>query len=241
MMENVMKLWPEGPNFIPDSAFPLSTDSVLLSDFAMAKSARRAVDLGCGSGILMLLMLWRQSALRCDGVELRPRAAELARRNLAENGLAARGGVICGDLRRVRELLPHGEYDLAVCNPPYFPAHSGLSSPDPQRAAARSMESCTPEDVCAAAAFLCPTGARLCMVHRCEFLPRVLRAMGDGGFEPKRLRMVHSAAGRAPSLFLAEGRRGAKPGLATEPPLILKNDRGEDSDEIKRIYHLGGL
>ena len=233
-----MKLWPEGPNYIPESAFPLGTDSILLADFAMAKGARRAVDLGCGSGILMLLMLHRSGSLHADGLELRPEAAELARHNLELNGLEARGSVICGDLRRVREHLPHGAYDLVVCNPPYFPIGSGKPSPDAARAAARSGGSCTTEDVCAASAYLCPTGARLCMVHRCEYLPQVLRAMGNAGIEPKRMRMVCPTAESAPSLFLVEGRRGGKPGLKIEPPLILKAPDGGDTAEVKRIYHL---
>lgn len=239
-MEDFIRLWPGGPNFITDKAFPVGTDSVLLADFAMAKGARRAVDLGCGSGIVMLLMLWRSGALRADGLELRPEAAGLARRSLEENGLGGRSRVVTGDIRGVRALMEHGGYDLAVCNPPYFRAADGAVSPDADRAAARSDASCTVSDVCAAAAYLCQTGARLCMVHRCEYLPEVLRAMSDAGFEPKRARMVCHTAESAPSLFLAEGKRDAKPGLRMEPALILKTPDGCDTDELRRIYHMEG-
>ena len=36
--------------------------------------------------------------------------------------------------------LMSGGFDLAVSNPPYFPAGSGAESPDPARAAARSSD-----------------------------------------------------------------------------------------------------
>ena len=58
------------------------------------------------------------------------------------------------------------------------------------------------------------------------------------GLEPKRLRLVTPRADRAPSLVLVEGRRGGNPGLTIEPPLILQDDSGADSAEIKRIYHM---
>ena len=56
------------------------------------------------------------------------------------------------------------------------------------------------------------------------------------GLEPKRLRLVQYRAGYAPNLVLIEGRRGGKPGLDIEKPLILCDDGGE-SEEYKRIYH----
>ena len=57
------------------------------------------------------------------------------------------------------------------------------------------------------------------------------------GLEPKRLRPVCQRPERAPSLILAEGRRGGKPGLSLEAPLILTGAGGEESEEFRRIYH----
>ena len=52
------------------------------------------------------------------------------------------------------------------------------------------------------------------------------------------LRLVSPTATRAPSLVLAEGRRGGKPGLTILPPLVLQDEDGADSPEIRRIYHM---
>ena len=57
------------------------------------------------------------------------------------------------------------------------------------------------------------------------------------GLEPKRLRTVCQRPERAPSLILAEGRRGGKPGLSLEAPLILAEAGGGESAEFCRIYH----
>ena len=236
-MSDVQELWPGGPVFAQAANFRLSTDSVLLADFIHTGGAARGIDLGCGSGILALLLLWRTETLHMTGLELDAEAAALAAENLERNGLAARSRVLTGDIRRHRELFKPGSFDLAAANPPYYTAGSGGISPDPARAAARGEGCCTLEELCAAAAWLLPSGGRFCLVHKPERLSELLCTMTAQGLEPKRLRMVTYRAERAPSLVLVEGRRGGRPGLTVEPPLILADADGGESAEYRRIYH----
>lgn len=231
-------LWKNGPVFAPAPGFPVGTDSVLLADFAARPGSVRACDLGCGAGLMTVLLCAANARAAVTGVELDPDTAELARRNLADNGLESRASVLTADLREHRSLLPSGSFDLVLCNPPYFPQGSGRLSPDRARAAARSELCCTLEDVCAAAAWLLRGGGAFCLVHRPERLSQVLCAMSAAGVEPKRLRLVSRLPESAPSLVLAEGRRRGAPGLRLEPPLILCQPDGSPSPQFKRIYHL---
>jgi tRNA1(Val) A37 N6-methylase TrmN6 len=236
-MTDFTELWPGGPRYAQAAHFPLGTDSVLLADFVPLAGAEKGVDLGCGGGILTLLLLERSARLRMTGLEILPAAAERARDNLRENALEDRGEIVCGDIRRVRSLFRAGSFDLVVANPPYFPAGSGALPADPEKAAARGEGSCTLDELCVAAAFLCRTGGRFCLVHRPERLSEVFVAMSAQGLEPKRLRFVCARAGAAPSLALIEGRRGGAPGLTVEPALLLEHDDGAESEELRRIYH----
>ena len=235
-MFDACELWPGGPIYGQDPAVRLGTDSVLLADFVRPGGAKRGIDLGCGGGILGLLLLCRSGKLHMTGLELRPDAAALGRENLERNGLSGRGEILTGDIREHRSLFAPGSFDLAVSNPPYFPAGSGGVSPDPARAAARGEESCTLSQLCEAASWLLHTGGRFCLVHRPERLSELFVCMSQNGLEPKRLREVCSRPGAAPSLILAEGLRGGKPGLVIEPPLILRDEKGEESGEVRRIY-----
>ncbi len=231
-------LWPGGPRFVKSGdGFRLSTDSVLLAHFAAGVRAGTIFDLGCGAGVLTVLLQLSHPAASVGGIELQAPAAALARRNLAENGMDA-GGILCGDLRRHRALLPAGAYDLVVSNPPYFAAGSGLSAPDPARAAARDERDCTLDDVCAAAGYLCRWGGAFALVHRPERLAEAFLALQRHGLEPKRLRFVQHRADAAPSLALIEARRGGKPGLTVCAPLLLTAADGGDSEEVKEIYHM---
>ncbi len=237
LMAAFHELWPGGPLYADAEHFRLGTDSLLLADFISPGAARRGVDLGCGAGALSLLLLAKSSRLHMTGLELLESAARRARENLEANALTARGEIVCGDIRAVRSLFAAGSFDLVAANPPYYPARSGAISPDPDRAAARAELSCTLDELCEAAAFLCRTGGRFCLVHKPERLSEVFVALHERALEPKRLRLVCPAPGRAPNLALIEARRGGAGGLSIEAPLLLADGEGRESEELRRISH----
>ena len=203
-----------------EGVFPVGTDAVLLADFTVLRPGERLCDLGCGSGVLLLLLLARRPDVRGVGVDRLPAAAELTRENLARNGMTDRGAVIEGDFRALNGILEAGNFDLVVSNPPYFPAGSGALPPERERAEART-ESATLEDLCKAAARLLRWGGRFTLCHRPERLTDVLCALRENGMEPKRLQWVQHRAGQPPNLVLVEAYRGGRPGLQVPPPLLL--------------------
>lgn len=237
-MDKFCDLWPGGPRFAQAEHFRLSTDCVLLSDFINTGAAKRGIDLGCASGAIMLLLLARTERLHMTGLEILPEAVELARENMAVNGLAGRAALICGDIRAHRELFRAGSFDLAAANPPYFPVDRGAVSPVAGRSSARGESLCTLDDICAAAGWLLRTGGSFALVHKPERLSEVFCTTVKYGLEPKRLRLVENRAGAKPSLVLVEAKRGGRPGLSIEPPLILSGADGTPTEEYRRIYHL---
>lgn len=231
-------LWPEGPKLYQAEHFRVTTDSVLLGSFARQRSAKRGIDLGCGSGILSLILLASAPRLKMTGLEINPSAAALARENILINGFEERGTVICGDIRDYKSLFRSGEFDLAVSNPPYYSAGSGSLSPDPDRAAARGETLCSLPDLCSAMAYLLKTGGKAYLVYKPERLSELICLLSAAGLEPKRLRFVSSRQDAAPSLFLLEAHRGGNRGMSVLPPLILMDGRGEYSPELREIYHI---
>ena len=236
-MEHWEELKPGGLRFVwADHLFRPGTDTFLLSSLPRLRPGLRVCDLGCGTGLLGFLLLQRQPDLRIAGLDIQPEAAALARRAAAENGLTERLDFRCGDLRQVRGIFPTGCFDLVVCNPPYYPPAGGKLSADGARRTARSETEASLADLCAAASYLLRWGGKFCLVHKPERLADVLCGLRDAGTEAKRLRFVHSRAADPPSLFLAEGCRGGRPGITVEPPLILQNGDGTPTAELNAIY-----
>lgn len=236
-MSGFDELWPGGPKF-RQGGFRLSTDSVLLAAFAENIRAKNIIDLGCGAGVLTVLLSWARPGAKIEGVEIQEGSAAVCRENMAENGFSAES-IVNGDLRQYKSLFRAGAYDLVISNPPYFAGASGYTAPDEGRAIARDERCCSLEDLCAAAKYLCRWGGAFALVHRPERLSEIFCAMTENGLEPKRLRLVQYREGAAPSLVLIESRRGGKPGLGIEAPLILTGPDGRDSREIEKIYHRG--
>ena len=219
----------------PD-AFRFGTDSVLLADFAAPRPRTRAVDLGCGTGAIATLMAAHEPTLCVDAVELQPDVAGMARRSVRLNRLEGRVRVFAGDMRAAHAFLGHGQYALAVCNPPYGRAGATLPSANEGVRLARHECGLGPADVAKSAARLLKNGGRLCVIFPAPRALEMLRAMEDAGIAPKRLRTVHGMPGRAPKFLLIEGVRGGGTGLHWLPPLVLREADGSFSDEWKRIY-----
>ena len=84
-------------------AFCFGTDAVLLADFAAPKRSDRAVDLGCGNGIISILMAAHCEGLQVDGIEIQPEIAEMAGRSVCMNSLEDRLRIHCMDMRDAGE------------------------------------------------------------------------------------------------------------------------------------------
>ena len=130
------------------------TDSVLLADFAAPRRGERAVDLGCGTGAIALLMAGHQPAMEVDAVELQADIADMAARSVALNALGARVRVHALDMREAWRTLDAGRFSLAVCNPPYGRSGAALESLSEAKRLARHEGDLTPGDVARAAAYL---------------------------------------------------------------------------------------
>ncbi|MCD8368222.1 MAG: methyltransferase [Clostridiales bacterium] len=200
----------------------LGTDSVRLAQFATLRSGWRVLDLGCGVGVLPLLLAERADSLTLDGIECVPEAVALARENLRENGLA--GTILQGDLREPG-WLTEGHYDLAVANPPYFAPETGYVAQG-NRGVARTELCCTLPELCLAAGKRLKTGGRLAVCIRPERLADLFEAMREAAIEPKRLQLVQASSGHSPRLALVEGVRQGGRGLTVEPVLLLNEQDG---------------
>ena len=218
--------------------FCFGTDSVLLADFAAPRKWEKAVDLGTGNGAVAILMAAHRKEMTIEAVELQPRMADMARRNVLINGLEDRMQAHCMDMRTAWQVLGREKYSLVVCNPPYGGQGCALLSEGEHERIARHENGLTPEDIARAAERLLKFGGRFCVVYPAPRAFEMMQAMQACRLAPKRIRTVHARAEKAPKLILLEAVKGGGSALNWLPPLILSESDGQPSGEYRRIYHM---
>ena len=228
-----------GYKILQDSKrFQFGIDAVLLADFACTglKSAESVIDLGTGTGIIPLLMAGKLPRLSLTGLEVQEASADMAVRSVALNGLEDRIRIIHGDLCKVDGLFGKHSFNVVTCNPPYMNDEHGRANAVDALSIARHEVLCTLADVIAAADYLLATHGRFFMIHRPFRLPEIFEALAAHQLEPKRMRLIHPFADKEPNMVLIEARKNAKRRLIIEPPLVVRNDDGEYTAEIRQIY-----
>ena len=218
------------------NAFCVSMDAVLLADFATARPGDVVVDLGTGTGILPLLISSRVERTRFHAFEILREMAEMAERSVEMNGLEERISIYAQDLVQAPKLLKYGSADLVISNPPYSKQGTSIENPDFNKRTARHEGDRTLNDFVQTAAKLLKTRGRFAVVFPVQRMLELADAMRANKIEPKRLRMVHPKPDRAPNLVLLEGVKLGKPMLHVAPPLIVYDENGNETDELKRIY-----
>lgn len=104
----------------PETLIPRGDSETLLEALLHHRPDRQKVqsilDLGTGTGCLLLAALTEYPQAWGLGVDVAPGAAALARRNASRNGLSERAAFIAGDWAAAVK----GRFDVVLSNPPYI-------------------------------------------------------------------------------------------------------------------------
>ncbi len=222
----------------PD-AFRFGTDSVLLAHHSGIKNGDRVCDLGCGTGVLSLLLSAARKNAVFDAVEILPDMADMARRSVEYNRLEDRIRVHAMDMRAAPERLGRGGHTLVLCNPPYYSVSSGRIAQNEGRSSARHEVHIALADIARIASALLQHHGRFSLVIPAFRSAEATWALQAAGIEPKYARLVIARPDRIPKLLLIRGIKGANPGIHWAAPLITHEENGEYSKEMQEIYGEG--
>jgi len=181
-------------------AMKVGTDGVLLG--AWARGGDRMLDIGCGTGVIALMLAQRYLQGRVSALDIDEGAVRQTEQNVAQSPFADRVEVIQG---AVQNFESSDCYDAIVSNPPFFV--DSLNAPDPQRNIARHAETLTYSQLMQAAWRLLKDDGELSVVVPFDYRQRMEDEAIFVGFFPSRVCAVRTAAHKAPKRFLLAFRK----------------------------------
>jgi tRNA1(Val) A37 N6-methylase TrmN6 len=192
---------------------------------------RRAADLGCGIGAVLLMLAWKLPDTRCIGFEAQSASIALARRSIAWNGVVSRCEARLADLR---DLDAASEpFELVTGTPPYLPLGTATTPRRAQQAGCHLELRGGIEDYCRAArAVLAPAG-RFVVCH--SDLARTQRAASDAGFSIDERLDVVPREGK-PRLFSVFSMIAGETAVsASLQELIVRDIAGQWTEEFRAL------
>ena len=219
---------------LADGCFPLSTDSMLLSDFARLPRNAQVLDLGSGCGTLGLLLCAKDKNCTVTGLEISESAHNAALGNIARNNLSSRLKSICTDLRTLPAELP-ASFHCCVSNPPYF-SGGPASQATP---IARRDDFCTPAELFQTASKALRYGGDFFLVHKPEKLVQLISCGAAVSLEAKNLTLVRHKEGGPITLILLQFRKGGKSGLQIHEQSLF-DPQGKPTAYYRAVYNIQG-
>lgn len=218
--------------------FSFSLDSVILANYSNIRlKDKKIVDFCTGNGVVPLILSKRTTS-NIIGVEVQEKLVELARKSVKYNKLESRIDIVCSDVKDfANEHL--NEFDLVLCNPPYFKVEDNSKFNDSyEKMIARHEVLINLDEICDYGKKVLKDNGKLCIVHRSDRLMDVLEAFRKNKIEPKRIKFVYDNIEKESTLVLVEGQKCGKVGLIVDRPLVLYELDGTITEEYKRLQEV---
>ncbi len=169
-------------------AMKIGTDAVLLSAWAPVPVQGEVLDIGCGCGVISMMLAQRNPMLKITGIEIDPEAAGQASQNVLNSPFSERINIIEGDIRLYKSTIPK-TFHFIVSNPPFF--QKSLKSLDRYHNESRHDVSLDFDELLSAVPQLLKQDGSFCLILPADTFPRFRNKALIHGLYPAELLYVH--------------------------------------------------
>lgn len=207
--------------FQKDDGYRYNSDTLLLYDFISTFNPKGTLlDVGCGCGILGLLLKRDFPSLHVSLLDIQAQNCDIAKANALNNALAIES-FTCKDFLTTSF---ETKFDFIVSNPPFY--HKGVVQSDNEHLNLSRHSSHLPFDALAkkVSKTLSNKGYFI-FCYDAKQIDTLLASLHNEGLKSEDMRFVHTKLENEASLVLIRARKNSKTLCKIHPPLVvMEND-----------------
>lgn len=233
-MERVEDLQYKGLKIIQDDLlYTFTSDSVVLANFINIKKNENAVEIGCGSGVISILLTGKTEVEKITAFEIQKEMSDLAEKNIKLNQLEDRIKIINDDISDFEKYIEKAKTDVVFSNPPFM--NSSVGNSNIVKNIARHDEKLPPSKLCECASKILKDKGRFYLVYLPERLCEILVCLHQNKLQPKRMFFTQNDKHQI-KLCVIEAVKNGKKGLKILPNLTVNDNNGKYLETLHTKY-----
>ena len=189
----------------PNDMYHLSSDAVALGNFVQCQATDTVIDVGCGTGVLTLLVAFNHHPREMISVDINAAAVQQLEKNLLINQdklVATHFTTLHADARVLHTILNNKVADVIMCNPPYFT--TGKKSQNAHINQARHDDTLSLDDLAALCTKNVKYGGIVYFCYPANQIAKAITIFENHNFRIKEIKLLANHKGVYLAIFRAK-------------------------------------
>lgn len=211
------------------NGYRYNSDTLFLYDFIGSKPKGQILDVGCGCGILGLLVA-RDNEIKLTGIDIDPLNVQISQHNASVNGIA--GEFIAEDFSKFKSDI---KFDFIISNPPFY--HTDVTkSQNKHIANSRYSDSLSLEEFLASCNRNIKPKGVLYFCYDAKQIGDIVPLLSKFKLNLTKLKFIYSKDNQNAKLVLIEAKKSSRSMCEVVLPLVVF-DRNELSVDAREIFN----
>jgi len=220
----------------PEKGYRFSLDPLILAAHIHPKGNETVMDIGCGCGIISLILAHRYPDLKITGIEIQEELYAFARQNVIANGFEKNIHILHNDIKAIEFSKTDTKVDIIVSNPPYKKLGTGRVNPDFQRATARHETRLDIDMLIECSSRLIRDQGLLFIIFPYDRLPELTLALARHHFYPEFIRHIHIKPGTKATRVIVQAMKKGSRQCSVSPPLFIYTPENKFTKEYLSLF-----